>query len=307
MAAFAPRDRVLAAETLARAEGEEQRDQALTALAAGIGDPRPEVRTTTCHSLAALELPDAWELIVLCLTDTVPEVRQSAAISLGTLGAKAAFEALAEALSEGPADVRFQAATSLVEVDADAAYPLLLDAISSDDDAEVLGAVALSLGAIGNPDSASRIATLLTHDAPQTRFDAAYALAQLADPRACEPLARFLTDDDLGWDAVMALETLGAKSESALGTFLSQPLGTQRARLRAAGALLALGGQNEAAQSCLIDGLRSRKIEHRGLALQELASCAGKWAGPALLALHKSFRGRRMRAEIDEILARIAA
>ncbi len=306
MGASSPRDRVMAAETLANAEGEEQRDRAFDALASGIGDPRPEVRTTACFSLAALELPAAWELIALCLSDAIPEVRQSAAIALGTLGAKASFEALSEALGEGPADLRFQAATSLVEVDAAAAYPLLLEALKHEEDPEVLGAVALSLGAIGNAESANALAALLAHKASQTRLDAAYALAQLGDPRASHVLATFLDDADLGWDAVIALETLGSESLPHFREFLNAPGGAARVRIRAAGALLALdGGKNSSAQGCLTAGLRSRKIELRGLALQELSKCAGDWAKPALVALHRSFRGRRMRCDIDAVLAKI--
>lgn len=305
MRASSPRARVMAAETLGCAEGEDQRDRAFDALAAGVGDARPEVRTASCFSLAALELPAAWELIALCLSDTVPEVRQAAAISLGTLGAPPAFDALAEALREGPADLRFQAATSLVEVDAEAAYPKLLEALDDDDD-EVLGAVALALGAVGNAEAADGVAALLDHKAAQTRLDAAYALSQLGDPRASETLAGFLTDTDLGWDAVVALETLGTESLAHFRDFLDAPTGTSRVRIRAAGALLTLGANNHpAAQACLVAGLRSRKVELRGLALQELANCAGDWAWPALVALHKSFRGRRVRDEIDSILTKI--
>ncbi len=305
MTARSPRDRVMAAETLACAEGEEQRDRAFDALAAGVGDARPEVRTTACFSLAALERPAAWELIALCLTDAVPEVRQGAAISLGTLGAAESFDALADALKEGAPDLRFQAATSLVEVDAEAAYPLLLAALD-DDDAEVLGAVALGLGAIGKAEAADKVAVLLEHKGAQTRLDAAYALAQLGDPRASETLASFLASTDLGWDAVVALETLGTESADHFRDFLDTPSGTSKVRIRAAGALLGLDSSaHPSARACLIAGLRSRKVELRGLALQQLAQCAGEWARPALVALHKSFRGRRVRDDIDAILAKL--
>ncbi len=303
MSAASPRARVMAAETLGCAEGEDQRDRAFDALAAGVGDARPEVRTASCFSLAALEVPAAWELIALCLSDSVPEVRQSAAISLGTLGAPEAFDALAEALREGSADLRFQAATSLVEVDVGKSYPHLIAALD-DDDAEVVGAVALALGAVGNPEAADTIAALLDNGAPQTRLDAAYALSQLGDPRASETLASFLASTDLGWDAVVALETLGPDSIDHFRDFLDTPAGTSKVRIRAAGALLGLDSESyPSAQACLISGLRSRKVELRGLALQELAKSAGEWARPALQALHKSFRGRRVRDDIDSIFA----
>jgi HEAT repeat protein len=302
-----PRDRVAAAEVLSTARTEEERSQALDALAAAVGDARPEVRSTACVSLAELEQAQAWEIIALCLSDAVPEVRQCAAIALGSLGAPESFPALLEALREGPPDLRFQAASSLVEVDAEAAYEPLLAALD-DSDPEVLGALALALGAIGNAACADRIATLLDHSAPLTRLDAAYALAELGDPRARETLASALPESDGGWDAVAALEALGPESADALGEFLGQPMGATRVRIRAAGALLGLdsqhpGGSN--ARALLCESLRSRKLELRGLAIQELEGCGGSWALSPLEKLKRSFRGRSMSEEIDSALEQI--
>lgn len=307
-----PRDRVAAAEVLSTADNEEERSQALGALAAASGDPRPEVRSTACVSLAELQMDQAWEIIALCLSDTVPEVRQCAAIALGTLGTAEAFPALLEALQEGPPDLRFQAASSLVEVDAAAAYEPLVAALE-DSDPEVLGAVALALGAIGNPACADKIAEFVDHGAPLTRLDAAYALAELGDIRALETLAAALPDADGGWDAVAALQTLGAASTKALSEFLIGKSGTPRVRLRAAGALLALQVSEDSpatnsgalAQSLLCEALRSRKIEVRGLAVQELEDAGGTWALAPLENLQRSFRGRKLLSEIEAAIAKI--
>lgn len=304
-----PRDRVAAAEVLSTAANDEERSQAFDALAAAVGDARPEVRSTACMSLAELELQQAWEIISLCLSDTVPEVRQCAAISLGSLGAPESFPALLEALQEGPADLRFQAASSLVEVDAEAAYEPLMAALE-DEDSEVLGAVALALGAIGKSAGADKIAELLDHSAKTTRLDAAYALAELGDTRASETLAAALVDADGGWDAVAALQTLGGASTPVLADFIEGARGAPRVRVRAAGALLGVSGsdqdaKNEGAKALLLETLRSRKLELRGLAVQELDQTGGLWSVAALEQLGRSFRGRKIQSEIDAALVAI--
>ena len=301
-----PADRVAAAEVLSSAQSEEEHAQAFAALAAATGDTRPEVRSTACVALAELEQEQAWEIISLCLSDAVPEVRQCAAIALGSLGAKEAFPPLLEALQTGPVDLRFQAASSLVEVDLEAAYQPLLDALAEETDAEVIGAIALSLGAIGNRACADQLADLLEHHTATTRMDAAYALAQLSDPRALEQLAAALPDADGGWDAAMALEELGELATDALGDFLAGSKGAPRVRIRAAGALLSLSPahrRSDAARHILCEALRNRKLELRGLALQELSKVGGPWALAPLRALQRSFRGRSMSDEIAEVLA----
>lgn len=308
--ASAPRARVAAAEVLGEAKTDEERDQALSSLSQASADRRPEVRTTACFALANLETSDAAELIALCLDDPDPEVRQSAAIALGSLGSLASedgFKPLLKALQEGPVDLRFQAATSLAELDADRAYLPLVAALA-DGDGEVLGAVALSLGAIGNAACADQIVSLLDHSRRQTRLDAAYALAQFGDCRSLETLSAGLASQDEGWDAVGALHDLGETSTSALANFVSGQTGEERVRVRAAGVLLELQEGKDAsveARSCLLRALSSRRLELRGLAVQQLAEVGGGWARAPLQALQSSFRGRQLRDEIDEALGKI--
>lgn len=301
-----PKIRVAAADILGDAKDEEERTAAFSALAEATGDPRPEVRTTACLALASLGRHDAWEILALCLSDDNPETRQAAAIALGTLGAKNSFPALAEALRDGPDDLRFQAASSMVEVDAARSYAPLLDALESTSDAEVLGAIALALGAVGNADCADKIAEFLDHSASQTRLDAAYALSQFGDARASDTLAAALAGKEGGWDAVCALEELGASSVEKLRVFLGTKSGEVQVRLRAAGALLTLSPQpSKLAQSTLLSGLHERKFEMRALALQLLSSQAGEWAIAALTEFRKSRRSKALRDEVDEALTAI--
>lgn len=302
-----PKVRVAAADKLGDADGEEERTQAFEALAAVIGDARPEVRTTACLALAALGRHDAWEIIALCLSDQVPETRQAAAIALGTLGAKDSFPALAEALAEGPNDLRFQAASSMVEVDARAAYKPLLNALDECEDSEVLGAIALGLGAIGNKECVEKIAPLLDQSSSQTRLDAAYALAQLGDLRAKAPLAAALPAKEGGWDAVCALEELGPSSSEPLLAFLVSGKGEVQVRLRAASALLALDQEGQdLAHNTLTGGLRERKYELRALAVQLLEEHGDSRANAPLSGFRKTRRSKGMREDIDQALASIS-
>src|SRR5688572_32258191 len=140
-----------------------------------------------CAALGELREPGALPHLIKRLDDGATPVRQNAAIALGTIGHSDGFAPLATALKEGPADLRFQAATSLAEIDPARAFDHEVAALE-DKDHEVVGAAALSLGAIGKAienNRAQAIAALsakLEHANPGTRFDVAYALAELGDP-----------------------------------------------------------------------------------------------------------------------------
>jgi hypothetical protein len=205
------RVRVQAAHALGDVVAPEARERAVPALIRALDDARPEVRTEAALSLGDLESEAAVSALAARCTDGAPAVRQAALIALGKLGFTSAFEAVARALAEGPPDVRFQAATSLAEIDAERAREPLLAALD-DSDGEVIGAVAVALGAIGERRAIARLAALLdTWTRPETRFDIAYALADLGDARAVDVLGGFVDDRRVAWDAIDALERLGTR------------------------------------------------------------------------------------------------
>ncbi|HUS27517.1 MAG TPA: HEAT repeat domain-containing protein, partial [Kofleriaceae bacterium] len=220
--------------------------------------------------------------------------RQNAAIALGTLRAAEGFEALETALREGPADLRFQAATSLAEIDQQRAFDPLLAALE-DRDGQVVGAAALSVGAIAKEDAAKKQRALaallekLEHSNSNTRFDVAYALAELGNDSGRDVLAKYFADEDRAWDAVTALVEVSAKDElaKAAASKKTQP----EARALAAGKLLALDASQEFARSVLIEALGHRKPNVRGLAIEQLASIGGSWAKPPLEKLARSGKG----------------
>jgi HEAT repeat protein len=206
--------------------------------------------------------------------------------------------------------VRFQAASSLVEVDAGRAYTPLVQALG-DEDAEVIGAAALGLGAIGDRRAAGHLSRFLDHPRDETRFDAAYGLARLSDARAVAPLASFLEHPQHAWDAIEGLEMTGSPAAAAaLAPLLERRFVARRLRLRAAGALLALDADHRLAgraRQLIVTGLGAWRLEHRALAVVLAGQVGQTWALAPLRALRQSRRGRFLREEIDEALAQLTA
>ena len=335
------RARAQAAHALGDVLDPEQRKQAVAALIAVLDDDRQEVRAEAALSLGDLETEAAVEPLVARCDDPVPAVRQSAMIALGRLGFSSSFDAVARALDKGPPDLRFQAATSLVEIDQDRAREPLLGALD-DADGEVVSAAALSLGAIGERRAANRMAELLdTWSRPETRFDLAYALADLGDSRALPVLVELVARDDLAWDAIEGLEKIvqanpgqAHRAADPLAGILSRLLVPPRLKLRAAAAVLRMtpprpsddapgsdgsdapdsdGSADGAvsdelharARAALLAGLSARKLENRGLAVQLLGEVGGEWAIEPLDALHRRRAGRRLQDEITDSVARV--
>jgi len=302
------RVRRAAAEALGDVSDDELVPRAREALIRATDDLRPEVRSAAVLSLGELGGKEAAEAITRCLDDGNSEVRQSAAVALGSAGDLSSVPALIKALEEGSADLRFQAATSLAEVDANAAREPLLARLQHEDDAEVVAACALALGAIGEHRAIEPLSALLDKHGRKTQFDVAYALADLGDERAAEPLASFLGDEIFGWDAIVAMEKLAPTLVSAplAATFAGQAR-PNALTIRAAGAVLRLGEGTRAkpARDFLISGLGARKVEHRGLAIELLGELGSTWALEALAGFRGKWAARRLRDEIDAALSEI--
>ena len=299
--------RAMAAQALGDVTDPVEKQRAVDALVRALDDDRPEVRMEACAALGELREPGAVAALVRRLADGAPPVRQSAAIALGTIGHPDGFEPLAEALREGPPDLRFQAATSLAEIDPARAFELVLAALG-DRDAEVVGAAALSVGAIAKQDADKRpraVAALtdkLAHPEASTRFDVAYALAELADPTGRKELTAALPDLDRAWDAVSALAELKATDELARAITAKQTPG--EARVLAAGRLLALGGGDDSTRAVLLDALGARKMHVRGLAVEQLAEVGGAWAKAPLERLARSGKASEL---VEAIAAALRA
>ncbi len=308
--------RARAAHALGDVVDPAQRARAVPALVRALDDPRPETRAEAAISLGELDMESAVEPLVARLKDPVPLVRQSSAIALGRLGFRSAFEPLVDTLRNGQPDVRFQAATSLAEIDMERAFEPLIAALPDEEDGEVLGAIALALGAIGNRDAREHLDRLLARDdigaaRPQTRFDTAYALAALGGASAGDVLARFVAHEELAWDAIEGLEKLGdAAAVDALAPLLDAKKLPVQVKLRAAAAILRLApdhASTKRAREALVEGLDARKMHDRGLAVQLLGEVGGSWAAEPLRKARQTRRGRRFADEIDDALRSLGA
>jgi HEAT repeat protein len=306
--------RAMAAHALGEVTEPAEKRRAVDALVRALADDHPQVRMEACAALGELREPGALPALIRRLDDGIAAVRQAAAIALGTIGHPDGFAPLAEALHDGPPDLRFQAATSLAEIDPARAFDLVIAALD-DRDPEVVAAAALSVGAIGKRDGARRAAAAaaltrkLDHASAATRFDVAYALAELGDPAGRAALSAALVDVDRAWDAVSALGELKDTAELARAVRTKQvPV---EARVLAAGKLLALGGdprhspeEGEAARALLLEALTARKVHVRGLAVEQLAEVGGAWAKEPLEKLARSGKGSEL---IEPIAAALRA
>lgn len=302
-----PRARIAAAHALGDVVDPTERRRAVTALLVALDDDRMEVRAEACASLGDLGDASALPMLIRRLDDGAPPVRQNAAIALGTLAHPDAFAPLVEALQSGPADLRFQAATSLAEIDQARAYEPLAAALD-DADPQVVAAAALSLGAIGDDRAVPLLAARLDHPEAATRFDVAYALAELNEPAGREVLVTGLADVDRAWDAVSALSRLASTDDAeALGRALVSKHTPPEATVLAAGALLKIaphGVHHDAARRVLLAGLGARKVHVRGIAVEQLGEIGGPWAIAPLEKLAESGKGAEL---IDSIMASLHA
>jgi len=273
--------RAEAAHALRYLDDPAERTKATDALIAVLDDPSPLVRSEAAMSLGDLGGEAAVTPLVACIDDASNLVREAATLSLGKLGFDSAFEPVVAALKHEHADVRFQAANALVEFGAERALAPLLAGLA-DEDAEVVSAVALALGSLGDEGAIEPLAAALDHPEGQTRFDVAYALTELGDDRGYEPLVARLAEDDLAWDAIDSLERIGEeRAADPLGKLINRKTAPVHVQLRAAGALLVLARGHEQApraKEILLEGLKLRKIEQRGVAADQLQRVGGKWA-----------------------------
>ncbi|MBV8757538.1 MAG: HEAT repeat domain-containing protein [Deltaproteobacteria bacterium] len=283
--------RAMAAHALGGVTDIVEKRRAVDALVRALDDDRPEVRGEACASLGELREPGALPHLIKRLADGAAMVRQSAAIALGTIAHADGFAPLVESLQTGPADLRYQAATSLAEIDPARALEPVLAALG-DADPQVVGAAALSVGAIGERDRERCIAALMTkldHTDPGARFEVAYALAELNDPAGKASLAAMVTDPGRAWDAVTALGWIAAEAE--LRAAVTNRKVPPEAQLLAAGCLLGVAPDDAAAQKLLIDALTSRKPHLRGLAIEQLGETGGPWAKQPLERLARAGKG----------------
>ena len=312
LASGSPKARAIAAHALGDVTEPVERRRAVDALVRALDDDKPEVRAEAASSLGELGEMGALPALIKRLADGAAPVRQNAAIALGTMRAIEGFDPLAEVLAQGPADLRFQAATSLAEIDPVKSFPHVVKALG-DRDPQVVGAAALSVGAIaseaGDPamreEARTALAAQLDHADAGARFDVAYALADLDDATGTKVLAASLADEGRAWDAVMALAQIKALPE-LVQAVVSKKTPAEAATL-AAGRVLAIEPEHAGAKKLLTESLTARKVHVRGIAIDQMSEVGGAWAKVPLDKLSRSGKGSELLEPIANALRAINA
>jgi HEAT repeat protein len=134
------------------------------------------------------------------------EARIGAAEALGWMGA-AAVEPLVAELDHQLLQVRIRAAAALLQIGDTTTYPLILEALTPNDNGETEGAPN-SAGTTEESAIIVRLISLLNHDEPMIRANAAWALGYIGVPGAVEPLLAYLERAE-GFDIWFAAEPLG--------------------------------------------------------------------------------------------------
>jgi HEAT repeat protein len=143
----------------------------------------------------------------------------------------------------------------------------------------------------------------LGHGEASTRFDVAYALAELGDPHGRDVLVAAFADEGRAWDAVNALTRLATADDAeVLGRALTSKHTPPEATVLAAGAIFKIaphGAHHDAARRVLLAALSARKTHVRGIAVEQLGEIGGAWAIAPLEKLAKTSKG----AELLEVIA----
>jgi protein-S-isoprenylcysteine O-methyltransferase Ste14 len=136
----------------------------------------------------------AVDPLIDLLHDRDPSLREIAANTLGVLGSERAVAPLIASLADPDGNVRCWAAGSLGRLRAEEAVAPLTRMLDTPGSARHSAAVAL--GRIGSTDAVRPLITALDEPSPWTQAAVIYALGQLGDERAVDPLLAILEHED---------------------------------------------------------------------------------------------------------------
>ncbi len=206
-----------------------------------LGDPEGMVRTAAAYSLGTLEVEDATdELLRVLRSDREKRVRRTAAWALGTMEAKRAGDGLVTALrSEQDKDVREMIVWALGTLEAKSAVAALTEVLRRDTSEDVRESAAWALGSIEDASAAAALGEALNSDQrPEVRATAAWALGQFELREAPSGLIEAVSDAnaDVRTRAAWALsEIRDARALDPLRTALRKETNAtaRKAQLRA--------------------------------------------------------------------------
>jgi HEAT repeat protein len=338
---LAPEDRTRAVSALIRALdddrpevrseaalslGDLETHAAVEPLIARIQDPVPAVRQSALIALGRLGFSSSFEAVAEALASGPSDVRFQAATSLAEIDPERAGAHLERALEDSDGEVIGAAAVALGAVGRASAADSLARLLETWETPHIRFDIAYALADLGDERAIDILAGFVDHK--DLGWDAIEALGRSKSLRALEPLARVLTEgsvkspNDLRAAAVI-LALIRARNEQPDQSEIPPEAEAAKAAEAAAdrspiGVTDLLPAESlahvetraqakEIARTRLLAGLRARKLEHRGLAIQLLGEVGGAWAVDELRALRKRFRGRRQIDEIDAALRDIDA
>jgi HEAT repeat protein len=168
--------------------------RAIYALTTKLKDKDWQVRSTAALAIGWIKHPKGVKALTRALKDKNFVVRRNAARALGEIKSNEAVGALIKALGDKDWQVRSTAAWALGEIkDPEAVIPLTKKL--KDKDKEVVIKTIDALRAIGDPRAAKALVDILSEKG-EIRYKAVWALGEMREPTAVEPLTRVLKDSD---------------------------------------------------------------------------------------------------------------
>jgi len=262
--------------------------------------------------LGHLDHPDADATLLDALASaTHSAVADAAAASLVQRGYTDAAPRLIGLLDAGSAATRNAAIVALGRFEVDAAVTKLVELLdnrlgkeSKRDHDTTLRAV-VALGAIGGPDAAPAVASVLSgNHAWRTRQAAVSVLGRLGDPRGLDALIRHSNRDPFPKDAQLRenmARAVGSIPDPRSATLLIRLLNDDIADVRRAAARGLLRQRPEDAVPPLVEQLSGRDANRRGAAAQVLAAIGEPAVTPLLTAL--PYAGDDARPQVIRALA----
>ena len=263
-------------------KGQDVTGRAVTLIAAGSRDGKPEVRLAAVAALGELDDPRAVAALSKALReDPDPEVRRMAAWALGELEDPRGVPALVEALRTDQSDeVRSTAAWALGEIEDEAAVAGLGEALR-DENVEIRRKAAWALGEIESSQAVDALMVALEDSDVEVRRTAVWALGEIEDAAAVPALQMALDDADveIRRKAAWALgEIESSEAVAALSAAIED--GDAEVRLTAVWALGEI--EDPAAVPALVRVLQDSDVEIRQKAAWALAEIESPAAIEAL-------------------------
>lgn len=146
------------------------------------------------------------------------EQRRNAAYDLGYFASRDALPVLLKLLSDSDEYVRMYAIQSIVRLNDTSAVPDLVNHAKSSPPGMVLTNIMRALAELRDRRATPVLCELLSSTEPMVRYDAAFALGEIQDPRSLEALAKLTSDGTMptSGDDVETVMSIGQMAQKAI-------------------------------------------------------------------------------------------